>query len=76
MYKQIVAKIPQENILTLTHTTNNFIKSLVTKRNSIENIKVDMRMKCLKGKEYIHFIGKWKEYIDYLEKEIKIGEDK
>lgn len=76
MYKQIVAKIPPERILTLTHTTNNFIKSLVTKRNSIENIKADMRMKCLKGKEYIHLIGKWKEYTDYLKKEIKIDEDK
>lgn len=72
MYKEIVAKIPQECILTLTHSTNNFIKSLVTKKNPIENIKADMRKKCLKGKEYIHFIGKWNEYIKYLNNNLNI----
>ena len=47
MYKEIVAKIPQECILTLTHSTNNFIKSLATKKNPIENIKADMRKNVL-----------------------------
>ena len=65
-YKNIVAKIPPERILTITHTTNNFIKSLVSKKNTMENIKADMKLKGLKGKEYIHSIGKWNEYIDYL----------
>lgn len=71
-YKEIVAKIPQECILTLTHSTNNFIKSLATKKNPIENIKADMRKKCLRGKEYIHFIGKWNEYIKYLNNNLNI----
>lgn len=66
-YKNIVAKIPPESILTLTHSTNFFIKSLATKKNPIEKIKADMKLKCLKGKEYIHSIGKWEEYINYLE---------
>lgn len=73
MYKQIVAKIPQERILTLTHSTNYFIKSLATKKNPMENIKADMKKKCLKSKEYIHAISKWSEYIDYLNKEIEKG---
>ena len=73
MYKQIVSKIPQEDILILTHSTNNFIKSLATKKNSIENIKADMRKKCLKGKEYIHSIGKWDEYIRFLQEVFKNG---
>ena len=72
MYKEIVAKIPQECILTLTHSTNNFIKSLATKKNPIENIKADIRKKCLRGKEYIHFIGKWNEYIKYLNNNLNI----
>ena len=65
-YKNIVAKIPPEHILTITHTTNNFLNSLVTKNNTLENIKADMKLKGLKGKEYIHSIGKWNEYIEYL----------
>lgn len=71
MYKEIVSKIPPERILTLTHSTNKYIKSLATKRNPIENIKADMKKKCLKQKEYIHSIGKWDEYIKFLKEEMK-----
>lgn len=70
-YKELVSKIPQECILTLTHSTNSFIKSLATKKNPIENIKADMKLKGLKGKEYIHSIGKWTEYISYLKEVIE-----
>ena len=70
-YKELVAKIPQECILTLTHSTNSFIKSLATKKNPIENIKADMKLKGLKGKEYIYSIGKWAEYISYLKEVVK-----
>ena len=71
LYKNTVAKIPPEHILTIIHGTNNFIKSLATKKNPMENIKADMRKKCLKGKEYIHSIGKWQEYIQYLRDNIE-----
>ena len=67
-YKSIVSKIPKERILNITHMTNRFLKTLVTKRNTWENIKADMSMKGLKGKEYIHSIGKWEDYIKYLQK--------
>ena len=70
-YKNITAKIPKERILELTHMTNIFLKSLATKKNTWENIKSDMIFKGLKSKEYIYSIGKWKEYIVYLEKEIR-----
>ena len=67
-----MAKIPPEHILALTHSTNNFIKSLATKKNTYENIKADMKLKGLKGKEYIHSIGEWDNYINYLEKELNV----
>lgn len=65
-YKNIVAKIPRERILSLTHITKDYIKSLATKNNPYENIKADMTLKGLKSKEYIHSIGKWSDYIKYL----------
>ena len=65
-YKNIVSNFYSESILDLTHNTNNFIKSLTTKRNPIEKIRADMKLKCLKTKEYIHSIGKWSEYMNYL----------
>ena len=70
MYKNIVDKIPRERILDITHSTNKFIKSLVTKKNTIEKIKADMALKGIKGKEYIHSIGKWNEYISYLKENL------
>ena len=70
IYKEIVAKIPSERILTLTHSTNHYLKSLATKKNTWDNIRADMKLKGLKGKEYIHSIGKWSEYIEYLRKEL------
>lgn len=72
VYKEITSKIPKERILEITHATNRFIKSLTTKKNPIANIKADMKLKGLKGKEYIHSIGKWNDYIKFLQKEIKI----
>ena len=69
-YKTIVAKIPLERILSITHCTVDFIKTLATKKNPMENIKADMRLKGLKGKEYIYSIGQWHNYITYLERNL------
>lgn len=68
-YKSIVGDIGQKQIITLTHMLNSYLKSLVTKRNTWEDIKADMALKGISGKNYIHSIGKWEEYINYLKKE-------
>lgn len=73
-YKDLIANLSQKELLLFGKYTNNFIKSLVTKNNTLENIKADMLAKGIRGKEYIHSIGKWNEYIKYLEKKIKEGE--
>ena len=69
-YKDLMKNLSQKEVLSFGLYTNNFIKSLATKKNTLENIKSDMKLKGLKGKEYLHSIGKWNEYIEYLEKEI------
>ena len=65
-YKNIVAKIPRKQLVSMTHITSNFIKSLATKKNPIEKIKADMALKGLKPKEYIHSMGYWDKYLKYL----------
>lgn len=70
-YKNIVDKIPRERILALTHMTVNYIKSLATKNSKYDDIKADMALKGLKGKEYIHSIGKWNDYINYISKHLQ-----
>lgn len=67
VYKVLTSKIPKNELILLAKYTTSFIQSLVTKRNSWEDIKADMVLKGLKGKEYIHSIGKWDDYIKYLE---------
>ena len=71
-YTDIVAKIPRDKVLGITHTTNRFLKSLVTKKNTWENIRADMKLKGMKGKEYIHSIGKWNDFICYLRENILV----
>ena len=69
-YKELVSKLPQNQLIALVHTTKDFIKSLATKKNTYDDIKADMALKGLKGKEYIHSIGKWEEYVEYLERNL------
>ncbi len=65
-YKEITSKIPIQNISSIQHITNNFLKSISSKDNTIDMIKTDMRRNGLKAKEYIHSIGMWDKYIKYL----------
>lgn len=69
-YKAVASKLPKEDVLKLGHWTNDYIKTLATKKNKLEDIKADMKKKMLKSKEYIHSISKWDNYLDYLEKAI------
>lgn len=71
IYKDLTSNLAQNELILLGRYTTNFIKSLATKKNPLENIKSDMALKGIKGKDYIHSIGKWREYIDYLRKEFK-----
>lgn len=70
-YKEIVAKISPDKLLSIGRITNLFLQNLVTKKNTWENIRSDMRLKCVKGKEYIYLIGKWNEYLVFLNDKIK-----
>ena len=69
-YKAISSKLDKSNVLKLGLWTNDYIKTLATKKNKIEDIKADIKQKQLNTKQYIHFIGKWTDYLNYLEKEI------
>ena len=70
-YKDITSNLPTNKLILVGKYTNNFIKSLATKKNTYDDIKNDMALKGLKGKEYIHSIGLWDKYIDYLRKEFE-----
>ena len=65
-YKEIVSKIPKNELISLVHTTKKFLEAYAKKNLKSVDIKADMALKGLKGKEYIHSIGAWDKYIKYL----------
>ncbi len=69
-YKEITSILPQNRLIDIAHITKNYIKTLINKKISMEDITLDMAKKGLKGKEYIHSIGKWEDYLSYLKKEL------
>ena len=69
-YKDIIANLPRERSLRVGYITNQYLKSLCKKKGGYEKMKEDMKLNIPKGKEYIHSIGKWDEYIKYIETEL------
>lgn len=69
-YKEVISKVSKEDILKVSRWSNDYIKSLANRKKSIESIKDDMKLHCMNVKQYIHFIGRWDDYLKYLEKEI------
>lgn len=70
-YKEILSNLPKNDVLKVNVYTNNFIKKIFKNKKLLEEAKADMKLKGLKGKEYIDSIGKWDEYIKFLRKEIE-----
>ena len=71
-YSKITDSIPQSDKLSIGHITKQFMNDILSKDKLYKTVsmKVDMRKKCLRSKEYIHSMGYWKVYIKYLEKEL------
>ena len=69
-YKNLIANLPQNQLILVGKYTTSFLQSLTTKKNTWDMIKADMALKGLKGKEYIHSIGQWDKYIKYLERNL------
>lgn len=71
-YHDIVKKLGQNRIIELTHMTRKFIQSMINKKRSWNDIKADMALKGLSGKNYIHAIGKWDEYLTYINDNLEL----
>lgn len=75
IYKEIIKDIPKNQFVYLGRCTNSFLQSLTNKKYTWDKLKTDMALKCLfSGKEYIHSIGKWYEYMKFLKKTIEDGD--
>ena len=67
-YKIVASKIAPEMRLRVGTYTSNYIKTLVTRRNKYENILLDIKNRHCTNRKYIYEIGKFDEYLNYLNK--------
>lgn len=75
-YKEIIGAIPKNDLILIKRITDEFLSKIVQRflRKTDKTITVasDMRRKCMSRakKEYIHSLGLWDRYVEYLKKEI------
>lgn len=69
-YKVITSNLPQNKLISLVHTSQRFLTTLATSQKKQNEMRGEMKRLGMKPKEYYHYIHKWDEYLDYLEKNI------
>lgn len=71
-YKEIISVIPKEDILSISHITKDFIANIPKKYKEFKgkDIKTEQKKSCLKGKEFLHSINLWDDYLKYLKTEL------
>lgn len=60
------------NGLVIRSLISRFDNNIQKSKGKNFDIDADRKKKCIKGKEYIHSIGMWEEFVDYLKNEITI----
>lgn len=72
-YSKITDAIPKSDKLLIGHITKRFMDDILSKDKLYRTVpmKIDIRKKMLKNKEYIHSMGYWGKYVEYLKKELE-----
>ena len=72
-YKKIISVVPKEDILILSQITTDFMEKKLQKKYKRIDMPADMKRKKMsrQTKEYIHCMGEWDNFLDYMKKEIK-----
>lgn len=69
-FKVIISNLPKEQMVLIGKFTKDFLKSIATRKFTYDDMKADMAVKGLRGKDYVHCICKWNEYLSYLEENL------
>ncbi len=71
-YKDIISFVPKEDILYVSHATKDFISNISKNYKEFKgkDIKAEQKKVCLKGKEFIHSVNLWEDYLKFLKSEI------
>ena len=69
-YKEITQNIDKSNAIILTQIIKKFDNVIQKKKGKDYDIKYERRLSCLKGKEFIHSIGLFDEYLIFLQENL------
>jgi hypothetical protein len=70
VYKELTGKLGINSMLIIKDINNQFIKSLTNKSCTCDDIKADMKLKGAKGKDYFYLIGRFDDYLGFLEERV------
>jgi hypothetical protein len=76
-YKEIINVLEKNELVKVAHITTHFDDVIQAKKGKLYDINAKRKLSCLNGKEFIHSIGLFDEYLKFLKQGIlKYQEDK
>ena len=70
-YKEIIKDIPKTESLRISRISDKFDAIIQKKMGKKYDVKVERKKAMLKQKEFVHKIGLWSDYIEFMQKHIK-----
>lgn len=70
-YKLITANLPQNCLITLVHTSKQFMNEITKSQKQITELNKEMKQLGMKPKEFYHYKGWWDDYLKYLQTELE-----
>jgi hypothetical protein len=70
-YKEITKNIDKSNAIILSQLVKKFDDIIQKKKGKDYDIKYERRLSCLKGKEFIHSIGLFDDYLIFLKENLE-----
>lgn len=72
-YKVLVKDIPFNQISKISKMIDGFDVIIIKAKGKKYDVKTERKKTTLKQKEFIHKIGMWDEFIEYVKKEVELG---
>lgn len=69
LYKEAISNFQNKSPLNISYITKKFLKKVGDNKGSNYDVQYEQRKSKLKNKQFIHSIGKWRDYIDFLNQE-------
>lgn len=75
-YKDIIKVLEKNEMILLTRLIKQFDSIIQVKKGAKYDINAERKLSCLSGKEYIHSIGLFDEYLKFLQYEVDLYQKK